>query len=88
MHLVAQLGQLALHIFVDVRRLLGLDELSSSGLLALVECSALDLPSLLKAVESNSLEHEHDATMRMKVISQKKRHTEQQRPGISSRPRG
>ena len=50
-HLVAESGKLLLGLGVNVGGLLGLSQLPASGLLALVECSALDLPSLLKAVK-------------------------------------
>lgn len=48
--LVSQLGQLALDLVVNLGGLLGLGELSSDGLLALVVCRTLNLASLLESV--------------------------------------
>jgi hypothetical protein len=48
--LVAQLSQLSLDLVVNLGSLLGLSELSSDGLLALVVCSTLDLPPLLESI--------------------------------------
>ena len=48
--LVSQLGQLALDLVVNLGGLLGLGELSSDGLLALVVCRTLNLASLLKSM--------------------------------------
>ena len=48
--LVSQLGQLALDLVVNLSGLLGLGELSSDGLLALVVCRTLNLASLLESM--------------------------------------
>jgi hypothetical protein len=50
--LVAELSQLLLGLVVNLRALLGIDELSSCGLLALVVCSTLNFSSLLKSILS------------------------------------
>ena len=87
-YLVSEGSELALGLLVNTRRLLGVDELAASGLLALVVCTALNLSALLKSVRRTPLAFIQPPISPISSPPYEHIRTWQQHPGTSSQPRG